>query len=115
MWDCIECGCRAIAGSLTRCPTCWKERKLPTTTTGGSSNQYEQLELPLESPQAEPITQADAEPPAPEPAPAPEPELAASASPDAGEEVPEPPQPGPPQHITASGGITLPSLGAENG
>jgi hypothetical protein len=35
MWDCECCGCRAIAASLTRCPTC---RKIPKTTHGGPGN-----------------------------------------------------------------------------
>ena len=38
MWDCLECLCRAIAASLTRCPVCRKERDMATATTGGASN-----------------------------------------------------------------------------
>lgn len=42
MWNCPACGCSAIAGTLTFCPMCFKEREMPKTTTGGGySNQYE--------------------------------------------------------------------------
>lgn len=37
MWTC-ECGCQAIAGTITNCPMCRREREMPKATTGGASN-----------------------------------------------------------------------------
>jgi hypothetical protein len=40
MWECIKCGCKAIAGALGFCPQCFKSREddVPKATTGGPSN-----------------------------------------------------------------------------
>jgi hypothetical protein len=40
MWDCLNCGCRAIAASLLACPMCQEERSdMPRATVeGGASN-----------------------------------------------------------------------------
>lgn len=40
MWDCIKCGCLAIAGVLGFCPQCFtpKEDNVPKATSGGGSN-----------------------------------------------------------------------------
>lgn len=40
MWNCENCGCQAIAGSLGFCPACFKERDMPKNTVeGGYTNQ----------------------------------------------------------------------------
>lgn len=41
MWECLLCGCRAIAESVEKCPMCEKEKPVPTTTTAGPSNAWE--------------------------------------------------------------------------
>lgn len=76
MWDCIKCGCMAIAGSLDFCPMCRKEREdMPKATAGGASNGYdpqaEEPEAPATQPEAEPDVAAEA--PVTEDAPAPTP------------------------------------------
>ena len=38
MWDCLACGCRAIAASLLGCPVCRTERDMAKATSGGASN-----------------------------------------------------------------------------
>lgn len=40
MWDCIKCGCLAIAQDLGFCPQCFKPKEgdMPKGTTGGASN-----------------------------------------------------------------------------
>lgn len=85
MWDCIKCGCMAIAGSLMHCPMCKKEREVPKSTTGGGSNGYEpqveEPEAPVTQPEAEPETAVEEEP-VPEPAPAPEPAPTAPIEPE---------------------------------
>ena len=65
MWDCLLCGCRAIAASLTGCPVCRKGRDMPKGTTGGSSNAREALEPGAAAP-AEAAADADVQP-GPEP------------------------------------------------
>ena len=48
MWDCIECGVKKIAHSLTHCPVCKEERQVPKTTTGGGTNAWEPDQEPEE-------------------------------------------------------------------
>jgi hypothetical protein len=40
MWECIKCGCKAIAADLGFCPGCFKPKEddMPKATTGGASN-----------------------------------------------------------------------------
>ena len=100
MWECLLCGCQAIAGSLLRCPQCHKEPEMPKATTGGASNANA---LPGETGYTEPgvpisVTVEVVEPP--EPAPLPEPVPAPPAP--APEPVPEPPR----APVSASGGVS---------
>jgi hypothetical protein len=89
MWDCLKCGCRAIAHGLTRCPKCKKEADVPKTTVdGGGTNG--------------PGPDDAAAPPEPEKA-------SAKTRAKAADKAPEP------QDVTGSGGITLPKLGGGNG
>lgn len=79
LWDCSEGDARSIAGSLTDCPACGKERGMPTTTTSGPSNaNAEEGETGYVAPEA------------PEVAPE------TPAGPAAGTEVPEAPKPAKP-------------------
>ena len=43
LWDCAECGCRAIAPDLGFCPQCHqpKGEDMPKITSGGASNAWE--------------------------------------------------------------------------
>jgi hypothetical protein len=45
MWDCIKCGCKAIAHGLGHCPRCFKpkEEAVPKITVGGGmTNAWDQ-------------------------------------------------------------------------
>jgi hypothetical protein len=58
MWDCEQCGCRAIAQGVTRCPQCGEEHEMPKTTVdNGPSNRWEDGERGSES-HAEPSVAA---------------------------------------------------------
>jgi len=72
MWDC-PCGCMSIAGSLTSCPMCFKEREMPRSVAGAQpSNQNAQPHEPgYIAPEPEP---AEAAPEPVEVQPEPEPE-----------------------------------------
>lgn len=75
LWNCIECGCQAIARDLGFCPACFKpkDEEMPkTTVTGGPSNVAEAAEAATAT-----ATQGqDADAPIAAPAPAPEPQAA---------------------------------------
>lgn len=38
MWDCVTCGCRAIAHSLGFCPHCFGEKDLPKVAVDASAD-----------------------------------------------------------------------------
>jgi len=94
MWDCQNCGCRAIAESLALCPVCRKERGMPKAPAGAAPSNAAALPgetgyidpEPGETPEtavvadletaladAQAAASADAKKPKPTPAPAPEP------------------------------------------
>lgn len=58
MWDCPGCGCSAIAGTLTFCPMCFKEREMPKNTVGGG---YSDKSLPVPEDEAVPYAEDNAE------------------------------------------------------
>jgi hypothetical protein len=78
MWDCGQCGVRAIAASLHRCPKCRKERNMPKTTVGGGGTNAWEPPGHAAAPKSPSVAEAP-EPAAPHAAPAtavPEPEKA---------------------------------------
>lgn len=40
-WTCGHCGCQGIVPDIPFCPMCYRERAMPTNTTGGYSNQHD--------------------------------------------------------------------------
>jgi hypothetical protein len=72
MWTCTHCGCAGIAASLTSCPMCRKEREVPKTSMGGSTNAWADLEKKPSASAKEPVapepTQSGSAQPVSEPA-----------------------------------------------
>lgn len=66
MWECLKCGCKAIARDLGFCPHCLLPREdgeMPKATTGGPSNaKAEPGEPGYIAPDAEETAVADAPP-----------------------------------------------------
>jgi hypothetical protein len=119
MWDCLKCGCLAIAHDLGFCPKCFtpKEGDMPKGTTGGSSNaSAEPFESGYIALEEQPETDPDPETETPdEPEKAPESEPAAPAAPAAPSSAPKSEKAAEPATVTGTGGVTLKPPGASNG
>lgn len=63
MWDCPECGCQAIAASLTRCPMCDTEVDMGAISRlGGPTNYGEPRPGPAPEVTEEPAPEVTEEP-----------------------------------------------------
>lgn len=113
MWDCIKCGCRAIAASLGLCPMCRKEREMPKVSAGGPSSRFakpgETGYIDTAGESADEVQPAVADPSASEPA-----AQTAPAAPESPQAPPKPvpvPSPAPPRAAKPAEAVSEPSEG----
>lgn len=96
MWECVKCGCRAIAHDLGWCPHCGEEKEMPRSVTGAVPSHQDALpgEPGYIEPEIAPAP-ADASAGAQEEAAA-DPEPEPETDPEPEPETPAPPKPAKP-------------------